>query len=91
MCLGVPGRIIEVRGKTAVTDFWGVQRDVRLDNLTEPVQSGDTIIAHAGIAVRRIPPNEADAVMAMYEVVLCEAGEDPIALDVIEELELEPV
>jgi hydrogenase expression/formation protein HypC len=90
MCLGVPGQIIEVRGKIALTDFWGVQREVLIDNLAEPLRCGDTIIAHAGIAVRRIPPGEAAAVLAMYEVVLCEAGEDPIALDVIEELELEP-
>ncbi len=91
MCLGVPGQIVEIRGKVALTDFWGVQREVALDNLTEPVSSGDMIIAHAGIAVRRIPPSEAAAVLAMYEVVLCEAGEDPIARDVIDELELEPV
>lgn len=91
MCLGMPGEIIEVHGKVALTDFWGVQREVALDTLTDPVVRGDMIIAHAGVAVRKIPAHEAAAVLAMYEVVLCEAGGDPIAVDVIEELELEPV
>lgn len=90
MCLGVPGQVIEVRGNIALTDFWGAQREIALDNLTDRIETGDMIIAHAGVAVRRIPPHEAAAVLAMYEVILCEAGGDPIALDVIEELELQP-
>lgn len=91
MCLGVPGQIIEIHDKVAIVDFWGVRKEVRLDILEEPVSAGDTIVNHAGYAIRRIPPAEVADTLAMYEVVLCEAGEDPIALDVIEELELEPV
>ena len=31
MCLGVPGKIVEITGPMATVDFWGVRRLVRLD------------------------------------------------------------
>ena len=87
MCLGVPGQIVEIRGKVATVDFWGALKEVKLEILEEPVAAGDYIVNHAGYAIRRIAPAEVADTLAMYELVLCEAGEDPIALDVIEELE----
>ena len=36
MCLGVPGRVVEIRGLVAVVDFWGVKRETRLDVVDEP-------------------------------------------------------
>lgn len=87
MCLGVPGEIIGIEGRTAVVDFWGVRKVVRLDVLVEPVQIGDYIINHAGFAVRRIPPGDVGDTLALYEVILGEAGEDPIVCDVVRELE----
>lgn len=87
MCLGVPGQIVEVRSSTEATvDFWGVRKRVRLDNLTEPALAGDYVIDHAGWAVRIIPPADVADTLALYEVLLCEAGEDPIARDVAEDL-----
>jgi hypothetical protein len=40
MCLGVPGRIVSVKGAVAVVDFWGVRREVSLDLVAEPVSPG---------------------------------------------------
>ena len=31
MCLGVPGKVVEVDGFLAMVDFWGVRRQIRLD------------------------------------------------------------
>lgn len=87
MCLGVPGKIISVKGQSAVVDFWGVHRTVKLDELTEPVSSGDYIVDHGGVAVRRIPDDAVADTLGMYEVVLVETGEDPIIRDIICELE----
>jgi hydrogenase expression/formation protein HypC len=95
MCLGVPGQIIQINGKTALTDFWGTRKIVKLDGLSEPVVPGDYILNHAGSAERKIDPELAAETMALYEVLLCEAGEDPLATDIVDELEeaetLEPV
>lgn len=88
MCLGVPGTIVEVTGrKEALVDFWGVQKSVRLDNLDEPVAAGDCIIDHGGYAVRVIPAADVADTVALYEILLMEAGEDPIARDVIDQVE----
>jgi hydrogenase expression/formation protein HypC len=86
MCLGIPGQVIEVTGKTATVDFWGTRKDVRLDVLNAIVLPGDYILNHAGFAVRKIEPAQVADTLALYEVLLCEAGEDPIATDIIEEL-----
>jgi len=84
MCLGVPGRIVEVRNRIeAVVDFWGVRKPVRLDHLTEPASAGDYVIDHSGYAVRVIPPRDVADTLALYEVLLTEGGEDPIVRDVV--------
>lgn len=87
MCLGAPGQVVSVRGKVAVVDFWGVKKNVRLDNLTEPLVAGDYIIDHQGYAVRKIDNDAVAETLGMYEVILTEAGCDPIATDVVSELE----
>ena len=86
MCLGAPGQIIQIHGKTALTDFWGTRKNVKLDGLSEPVFPGDYILNHAGSAVRKIDPKLVAETMALYEVLLCEAGEDPLATDIVDEL-----
>ena len=86
MCLGAPGQIVEVRGKTAVVDFWGMRKSVALDVLEEPVMRGDYILNHSGFAVRRIAPEDVMDTLALYEIILTEAGGDPIAADIVCEL-----
>lgn len=83
MCLGLPGRIVSMSAKTARVDFWGSVRTVKLDAMKDAIVPGDYIIDHAGYAVRRIPDEDVADTLALYEVILCEAGGDPIATDVI--------
>jgi len=93
MCLGVPGQVLAIRGNTATVDFWGVKKNVRLDNVQELIGPGDYIIDHAGFAVRKLNNDDIAETLAMYEVILSEAGCDPIATDLdleIEVLEMEP-
>lgn len=93
MCLGMPGQIVAVQDELATVDFWGTQKCVRLDALKGQVVIGDYILDHAGHAVRVIPIEDVPDTLALYEVLLSEAGEDPIVRDVSAELcsELEPV
>jgi hydrogenase expression/formation protein HypC len=82
MCLGLPGQIVEVKSNLeVVADFWGLRKTVRLDNLAEPVLAGDYIIDHGGYAVRVIPAEDVAGTVALYEILLTEAGEDPIACE----------
>ena len=73
MSLGLPGQIIEIEGKNAVVDFWGVRRIVSLEILTEKVTAGDYIIDHEGYAIRLIPVEQVADTVAMYEMVAAEA------------------
>jgi hydrogenase expression/formation protein HypC len=87
----MPGRIIRIVGDAATVDFWGTVKEVRLDTLDDAAQPGDYVISHSGSAVRRIPPDEVLDTLGLYETILAEAGEDPIARDICCELEEEPV
>jgi hydrogenase expression/formation protein HypC len=87
MCLGVPGRVIEVRGQVALVDFFGVRRETRLDVVDEPVEVGDYILNHVGFAIRRIPEAEIEETLELYELLLREAGDDMMAEDIRGEIE----
>lgn len=87
MCLGIPGEVVEVRERIAIVDFWGVRKDVKLDILEVAVAPGDYIINHCGYAIRRIEPADVADTLGMYEVILSEAGEDPIVAEISAELE----
>ena len=88
MCLGVPGRVVEVDGLVATVDFWGLRKQIRLDVVDAPVAPGDYVLNHVGFAIRRIPAGEAEDTLALYAELL--AREDPgdlMAADVRGELD----
>jgi hydrogenase expression/formation protein HypC len=87
MCLGVPGRIVEMDGLVATVDFFGVRRTIRLDVVDEPVSPGDYILNHVGFAIRRIPEEEIGETLALYEQLLREGETDIMAADVRGEIE----
>ena len=68
MCLAVPGRIIEIEGKTAVVDFGGVKREVRLDLLPD-VSVGDYVIVHTGFAIERLNEKRALEILEAWAEV----------------------
>jgi hydrogenase expression/formation protein HypC len=86
MCLGVPGKVIEVGDGIAVVDFWGVRRTVRLDIVDQPVAIGDYILNHVGFAIRRIPESEVAETLALYEELLRASERDLMAADVRSEI-----
>lgn len=87
MCLGVPGKVIEVEGLMALVDFWGVKKHVRLDVVDEPVEVGDYVLNHVGYAIRRIPAQQVEETLLLYEELLSKASaEDLMAADVRSEI-----
>jgi hydrogenase expression/formation protein HypC len=88
MCLGVPGKIIDIDadGVMATVDFWGVRRQVRLDIIDEPAAVGDYVLNHVGFAIRRIPPESAAETLSLYEVLLQESGDDVMTADLRAEI-----
>jgi hydrogenase expression/formation protein HypC len=87
MCLGVPGQVKRVDGLTADVDFWGVEKEVRLDTVDEPVDAGDYILNHVGFAIRRIPESEIDDTLDLYESMMSGDPDDMLREDLMDEVE----
>lgn len=81
MCLGIPGEIQEIDGLTARAEFWNVEKEVRLDIVGEEVEPGDYVLNHAGFAIRKIPDDEVEETIELYESLL--AGDEDDALEEI--------
>jgi hydrogenase expression/formation protein HypC len=63
MCLGIPGRVVELRDDggfaMGVVDFGGVRRGVCLAYVQDDVGLGDYVIVHVGFAISKVDEAEA--------------------------------
>ena len=80
MCLGIPGRIIEVidgyNGQLALVDVAGVQRKINIGLLDDgPLENGTWVLIHMGFALERV--DQAGADRAMTGLELMGRGPDP--------------
>ncbi|MEW5869717.1 MAG: HypC/HybG/HupF family hydrogenase formation chaperone [Chloroflexota bacterium] len=83
MCLGVPGKIVEIfeRGglKMGKVDFGGVFRETCLEYVPE-AQVGDYTVIHVGFALNLIDEAEAQETLALLKEIMDfeqELGPDP--------------
>jgi len=69
MCLGVPGRVVELlpEGLTpmGIVDFAGVRKQVCLAYVPE-VQPGDYVVVHVGFAITQIDEASAQATLRTF-------------------------
>ena len=79
MCLGVPGKIIEIYEKQGLSmakvDFSGVTREACIEHVPE-AKIGDYAVIHVGFAISLLSEEEAQQSMDLLREIL-EAGEDP--------------
>ncbi len=63
MCLGIPGRITDLRDDRGLAmgtvDFGGVRREVCLAYVADQVTTGDYVIVHVGFAISKVDEVEA--------------------------------
>jgi hydrogenase expression/formation protein HypC len=70
MCLGYPGRVIEIKGDYARVDFGdGVVRDDIIIGLVE-AKVGDYVIVHAGYAIQVMDEEEAMQTIKLWKEYL---------------------
>lgn len=82
MCLGIPGRVLEMQQDDGLTmaavDFGGVRKQVCLAYVPE-TQVGDYVIVHVGFAISRVDEEEAqrtfEVLRAMGGALDAELGE----------------
>lgn len=70
MCLAIPVRVVAVEGNVATVDLGGSRAKARLDTLGEPVQVGDYLLVHAGFALRRLDPQDAEETLRLWDELL---------------------
>lgn len=68
MCLGIPGRIMEIKGGTATADVAGTRKEISL-RLLEGVAIGDFVIIHAGFAIEKLDKERALETLALIEEI----------------------
>lgn len=68
MCLGVPGKIVELYQaegmKMAKVDFGGVLREACMEYLPD-IQVGDFTIVHVGFGISKLNKEEADETLKL--------------------------
>jgi hydrogenase expression/formation protein HypC len=68
MCLGIPGRIVEIADRDAglaTVDISGVRRAVSVALVDAPVWPGDWVLVHVGFALARIDEADAQETLAL--------------------------
>ena len=68
MCLAVPMKVVEIEGTTAVVEQEGVSRKARIDFL-DGIKIGDYVLIHAGIAIERVRPEEAEETLRLIRML----------------------
>jgi len=63
MCLGFPGKIVEMDEYSAVVDIAGTKRDVSIMMLPDEVVVGDWVMVHAGMALAKMDEEDAQATL----------------------------
>ncbi|MBS3905569.1 MAG: HypC/HybG/HupF family hydrogenase formation chaperone [Syntrophaceae bacterium] len=58
MCLGIPGRVVEIEKNVAKVDVGGIVRDISLD-LCPDVSVGEYVLIHTGFAIHKVDESEA--------------------------------
>ncbi len=67
MCLAIPGKIIEIRGKKAKVDYGGILRDVDISLVD--AKEGDYVIVHAGFAIQVLDEKNAIETLKIFEEI----------------------
>jgi hydrogenase expression/formation protein HypC len=81
MCLGIPGRVVEIRDdgalRMALVDFGGVRKEACLAYVPE-VKVGDYVIIHVGFAISQLDEEEALRTLELLRMIDAEGYEQEL-------------
>ncbi len=64
MCLGIPGKVLEIEKNVAKVDVGGLSRDISLD-LCPDVSVGEYVLIHTGFAIQKVDEKEAEETLEL--------------------------
>ena len=67
MCVGVPGKIISIKGKKAKVKQKKHCHWIDIASLGKKVKEGDYLIEYQGVAVNKIPAKEAEEIIRLMD------------------------
>lgn len=65
MCIAIPGKILEIDGKTAQASFGGATTKVNVSMVEAKV--GDYVLVHAGCAIEVLSESQAEELLAIFD------------------------
>ncbi len=78
MCLAIPAEIIKIEEEMAAVRVGEALRKASLMLLPEQAQVGDYVIIHAGFALHKVDPEEAQESLRLLREMASYADEDPV-------------
>lgn len=66
MCIAVPMNVVEINGSMGVVEYNNVRREVGL-MLMDDVKLGDWVLIHAGFAISKLNPEEAEETISLLK------------------------
>ena len=75
MCLGIPGKILEIDDNTAVVEFGNVRRNIDTRLIEEP-RMGEYVLVQAGFAINKIDEEEALRTLELISELAAQEGAD---------------
>jgi len=76
MCLAIPMQVTSIAGETALCEIDGVKREASL-MLVEDVRVGDFVLIHAGFAMEKLDPAEAETTLELFRQLLAAEPDAP--------------
>ncbi len=82
MCLGIPGKLLEIRTDDAMpmgkVEFGGITKDICLAYLPD-AEVGDYVLVHVGFAISKIDEQEANEIFSYIKQIgeLSELEDEP--------------
>jgi hydrogenase expression/formation protein HypC len=64
MCLGIPGRVIEIEKNVAKVNVGGLVRDISIE-LCPEVSVGEYVLIHTGFAIQKVDEKEAEETLEL--------------------------
>lgn len=67
MCVALPGKVIEIKGRDAVVDFNGNQVTARAGLVD--VKEGDYVLVHAGCVIQKVTQQDMEDLKNLNEMM----------------------
>jgi hydrogenase expression/formation protein HypC len=64
MCLGIPGRVIEIEKNVAKVEVGGLLREISIE-LCPEVSVGEYVLIHTGFAIQKVDEQEAEETLEL--------------------------